>query len=81
MMVPEAAMDKDDRVPLGQNQVRLPGESFDMKPVPQPFMPKQLPDLEFRCRALGANPAHQKRTLFSAHHINHIPESSLVRNS
>ena len=81
MVVPEAAMDKDDRVPLGQDEVRLAGEFFDMKPVPQPVTPKQLPDREFRHRVLGANPAHQKRALFSAHHINHIPESSLVRSS
>jgi len=48
MAVPEATMDEDCRIIFRQNQIRLPGPTLHMKPVPEPPRMQGLTNGHFR---------------------------------
>ena len=54
--VPEAAMHKDDRTPLGQDEIRFPGKFPAMQTEAEAAPPKQPSNDQFRFGVLGLDP-------------------------
>lgn len=52
MLMPEAAMHEDDRVPFRQDQIRLAGQLAVVQAIPKAGLPKVSPHSNLGCRVL-----------------------------
>lgn len=56
MSVPEAAMDKDDRVIAGKHDIRTPKQALSTQPVAEAAGVESFPHQYFQLRVAAANP-------------------------
>lgn len=69
--VPEAAVDKDDRAVLGEDDVWFAGQPLVIHPVPEPKSPECLTQLQLRLRRSGVNGGHVAMTLGRSEYVGH----------
>jgi hypothetical protein len=58
MPVPKTAVDKNNRLPFRQENIRLTQQISHMQPIPETCSVQHLPDCDFRLRVFATDPAH-----------------------
>lgn len=71
MTVPETAMNQNDCVVTGQNDIGLSGKFPVVKPITKPLAMKEFSDKKFRSRILATNAGHHLASCFWRHNISH----------
>jgi len=69
--MPEAAVNEDRRVQLGQNYVRASGELAEMESEPEPALVQKTPDSQFWTGVHTANAGHKRAALGLRQDISH----------
>jgi hypothetical protein len=72
MSMPEAPVHKDNRVPCGENQIRLSRKILDMKAITETHAMNETTQLHFRSRILAPNPGHALTSFFRGKSIHQI---------
>lgn len=71
MSMPKAAMNKNDRVMLAENQVRRPGQGPVMQAISVAGPMQKLADLQLRFCICTPYPRHHPGTGYLVHNIDH----------
>ncbi len=79
MPMPEAAVDKDGQLVLGQIEVGSSGDIAPMQPEPKSCSVQRAPHAQFRTGVTAPNPAHVVAARGRAQMIDHVHNSKLVR--